>query len=131
MESLNIWVDRSLFSLPICGLDWTSYVFFLNRVAISNGSARIFVPVPTFLQCFSLLETIFCWKLYQINDVEVENQRKKTGNYMQRIRFQWTSYVFFLKRRAISNRSVRIFVPVRTYLQGFSWLLCSVHHSSV
>ncbi|CAL4253914.1 unnamed protein product [Meganyctiphanes norvegica] len=65
MESLNIWVDRSLFSLPKCGIDWTSYVFFLNRMAISNGSARIFVPVPTFLQGFSWLETIFCWKLYR------------------------------------------------------------------
>ncbi|CAL4067425.1 unnamed protein product [Meganyctiphanes norvegica] len=69
---------------------------------------------------------------FKIKDVEGENQGEKTGNYMQRIRFQWIALrFFFLNRRAISNRSARIFVPVRTFLQGFSWLLCSVHYSSV
>ena len=110
---------------------WTSYVFFLNRRAISNRSARISVPLLNFIfKVFHCLKPSFVGS-FTNKWCRGRESGKKTGKYMQRIRFQWTSYVFFLNRLAISNRSARIFVPVPTFLQGFSLLLCSVHYSSV
>ena len=116
MESLNIWVDLSLCSLPICGIDWTYYFFFWTGWQYLIAQREFVCLSELFFEVFHGLKPSFVGS-FKIKDVEGENQGKKKQEIICRgydfngrlTFFFWTGGQYLIAQREFLCLSELIF----------------------